>query len=46
MQPCSLAQEAKPFWRVAGALNGFGPVIRTIRPEGCAELKAGQGHDA
>ena len=24
---------AKPFWRVVGALNGFGPATSTIRPE-------------
>ena len=30
---CSPVLRAKPFWRVAGALNGFGPAISTIRPE-------------
>src|SRR5271170_822020 len=34
MQPCSPAPRARPFWRAVSALNGFGPAISTIRPEG------------
>ena len=33
MLPCSPDLRAKPFWRVAGAWNGFAPVISIIRPE-------------
>src|ERR1700678_3743851 len=33
MLPCSPVPRAKPSWRAAGALSGFGPAVRTIRPE-------------
>src|ERR1700678_4466372 len=33
MLPCSPVPRAKPSWRAAGALSGFGPAVSTIRPE-------------
>src|SRR5579885_2297869 len=40
MQPCSPVPRARPFWHVAGAWNGFGPAINTLRPRRLCRLHA------